>query len=127
VLHNDIGFAATSRIPSGERFHWYSSTGWIMWNCQVNGPCSPARRAASSTAAPAGSKEKAGLDHRLWRFRVRHQDDVSFGAGRRGLLRQLRQSPKSTSPPVGDLSTIAGALGSTGLGRSPRDTQDWFQ
>jgi acetoacetyl-CoA synthetase len=21
----------------GERFHWYSSTGWVMWNCQVNG------------------------------------------------------------------------------------------
>ncbi len=29
VLQNDIG-------PQ-DRFHWYSSTGWIMWNCQVGG------------------------------------------------------------------------------------------
>src|SRR4029450_11480603 len=26
-LHNDVGPDA--------RFHWYSSTGWIMWNCQM--------------------------------------------------------------------------------------------
>jgi acetoacetyl-CoA synthetase len=28
-LHNDLG--------PGDRFNWYSSTGWIMWNCQVCG------------------------------------------------------------------------------------------
>ena len=28
-LHNDVG--------PGDRFHWYSSTGWIMWNCQMGG------------------------------------------------------------------------------------------
>ncbi|MBQ0957828.1 acetoacetate--CoA ligase [Ideonella sp. 4Y11] len=33
VLHNDIGPSA----ETGDRFHWYSSTGWIMWNCQVAG------------------------------------------------------------------------------------------
>ncbi|HWI83545.1 acetoacetate--CoA ligase [Ramlibacter sp.] len=35
-LHNDIG---CSYDPNnfGERFHWYSSTGWVMWNCQVSG------------------------------------------------------------------------------------------
>jgi acetoacetyl-CoA synthetase len=27
-LHFDIG--------TDDRFHWYSTTGWIMWNCQVN-------------------------------------------------------------------------------------------
>ena len=31
TLHNDIGPSAAG----GARFHWYSSTGWIMWNCQV--------------------------------------------------------------------------------------------
>jgi acetoacetyl-CoA synthetase len=30
-LHNDVG----SAVETGERFHWYSSTGWIMWNAQV--------------------------------------------------------------------------------------------
>lgn len=29
VLHNDIG--------ADDRFFWYSSTGWIMWNSQVSG------------------------------------------------------------------------------------------
>jgi len=33
VLHNDVGPSA----ETGDRFHWYSSTGWIMWNCQVAG------------------------------------------------------------------------------------------
>lgn len=36
VLHNDVGcsYHANSR---GERFHWYSSTGWVMWNLQAAG------------------------------------------------------------------------------------------
>ncbi len=29
ALHNDI--------RPGERFHWYTTTGWIMWNCQISG------------------------------------------------------------------------------------------
>jgi acetoacetyl-CoA synthetase len=35
-LHNDLG---CSYAPDslGERYHWYSSTGWVMWNCQVAG------------------------------------------------------------------------------------------
>jgi acetoacetyl-CoA synthetase len=35
-LHNDIG---CSYDPNtwGERFHWYSSTGWVMWNAQMMG------------------------------------------------------------------------------------------
>ncbi len=31
ALHNDVGPSATG----GDRFHWYSATGWIMWNSQV--------------------------------------------------------------------------------------------
>jgi acetoacetyl-CoA synthetase len=30
-LHNDIAPSA----ETGERFHWFSSTGWIMWNAQI--------------------------------------------------------------------------------------------
>ncbi|MCB2003318.1 MAG: AMP-binding protein, partial [Rhodoferax sp.] len=35
-LHNDVG---ASYLPNsrGERYHWYSSTGWVMWNAQVSG------------------------------------------------------------------------------------------
>ncbi|MBK9359615.1 MAG: acetoacetate--CoA ligase [Rubrivivax sp.] len=31
TLHNDVG----ASVDTGDRFHWYSSTGWIMWNSQV--------------------------------------------------------------------------------------------
>ncbi|MDO8419520.1 MAG: acetoacetate--CoA ligase [Rubrivivax sp.] len=31
ALHNDIH----PSLATGERFHWFSSTGWIMWNAQV--------------------------------------------------------------------------------------------
>jgi acetoacetyl-CoA synthetase len=31
AFHNDVA----PTLGSGERFHWFSSTGWIMWNAQV--------------------------------------------------------------------------------------------
>ncbi|MDB5895400.1 MAG: acetoacetate--CoA ligase, partial [Rhodoferax sp.] len=34
VLHNDVG-CSYSPNSFGERFHWYSSTGWVMWNVQM--------------------------------------------------------------------------------------------
>jgi acetoacetyl-CoA synthetase len=36
ILHNDVG---CSYAPNswGERYHWYSSTGWVMWNAQMSG------------------------------------------------------------------------------------------
>lgn len=33
VLHNDLG----ASVDTGDRYHWYSSTGWIMWNAQLGG------------------------------------------------------------------------------------------
>ena len=32
TLHNDIA----PSVETGERFHWFSSTGWVMWNAQVS-------------------------------------------------------------------------------------------
>jgi acetoacetyl-CoA synthetase len=31
ALHNDVGPSARG----GDRYHWYSATGWIMWNLQM--------------------------------------------------------------------------------------------
>ena len=31
ALHNDVA----PTLGTGERFHWFSTTGWIMWNLQV--------------------------------------------------------------------------------------------
>ena len=36
----------------GDRFFWYTTTGWMMWNFLVGGLL-PARRSCSTTAAPA--------------------------------------------------------------------------
>jgi len=33
VLHNDL----TPSAETGKRYHWFSSTGWIVWNGQVSG------------------------------------------------------------------------------------------
>ena len=30
ALHNNLG----ASVDTGDRYHWYSSTGWIMWNSQ---------------------------------------------------------------------------------------------
>ena len=51
VLHNDIG-CSYQPTSFGERYHWYSSTGWIMWNCQVSGLLN-GTTCCISTAAPA--------------------------------------------------------------------------
>src|SRR5262249_39854922 len=34
--HTDIGPSYDANTP-GERFHWFSSTGWVMWNSQLAG------------------------------------------------------------------------------------------
>jgi len=77
ILHNDIG---PSYAPNsfGERFHWYSSTGWVMWNAQVAG------LAGGTTIViydgnPGGSKDQPDW-HVLWRFAARHRVTF-FGAG----------------------------------------------
>jgi acetoacetyl-CoA synthetase len=33
AFHNDVA----PSVGTGERFHWFSSTGWIMWNAQLGG------------------------------------------------------------------------------------------
>ncbi len=82
TLHNDLG----PSVQTGDRFHWYSSTGWIMWNCQVGAllggtticlfdgnPGGPLGVAADGTrAAPDWST--------LWRFAAASRVTF-FGAG----------------------------------------------
>jgi acetoacetyl-CoA synthetase len=33
ALHNDVA----PTLGTGERYHWFSTTGWIMWNAQIAG------------------------------------------------------------------------------------------
>jgi acetoacetyl-CoA synthetase len=48
VLHNDVG----PSVATGDRYHWYSSTGWIMWNAR-SVRCWAAPPSASTTATRA--------------------------------------------------------------------------
>ena len=64
-LHNDVG-ASYRANNFGERFHWYSSTGWVMWNAQVAGLAFGATLVLYD-GHPAGSKENPDWGV-LWRF-----------------------------------------------------------
>ncbi|MBO4227434.1 acetoacetate--CoA ligase [Bradyrhizobium neotropicale] len=118
TLHNDIG---CSYQPNsfGERFHWYSSTGWIMWNCQVNALLG-GTTCCIFDGSPGGSKDKPDWTT-LWRFVADAQVTV-FGAGAAFFANCTKAEIDLGA--VGNLSRLR-ALGSTGSPLSA-DTQAWF-
>jgi acetoacetyl-CoA synthetase len=118
VLHNDIG---CSYQPNslGERFHWYSSTGWIMWNSQVGGLLN-GTTCCLFDGSPGGSKDKPDWTT-LWRF-VAQSKATFFGAGAAFFASCVKAEIDLTA--CGDLSHLR-ALGSTGSPLSA-DTQAWF-
>jgi acetoacetyl-CoA synthetase len=116
-LHNDVGCSYTPN-SWGERFHWYSSTGWIMWNMQVAGLLAGATICLFD-GSPSGSKEAPDWSV-LWRFAARHELTY-FGAGA-----AFYASCMKAGVDVGkgaDLSRVR-ALGSTGSPLS-EETQRW--
>ncbi|SFM28600.1 acetoacetate--CoA ligase [Variovorax sp. OV329] len=106
-IHYDLG---ASYLPNnfGERFHWFSSTGWVMWNAQLAG------LAFGTTVCiydghPAGSTGQPDWGV-LWRFASRH--GVSFfGAGAAYFANCMKAGLRAQD--VGDLSRVR-TLGSTG-------------
>ncbi|MBS0363509.1 MAG: acetoacetate--CoA ligase, partial [Proteobacteria bacterium] len=106
-LHTDI---AASYAPGrrGERFHWFSSTGWIMWNIQVCGLLGGTTICLyDGSPAGAGPTPDFGV---LWRFAARH-GVTFFGAGAAFYAGCLKSGLDFQA--LGDLSSIK-ALGSTG-------------
>ncbi|WP_066152253.1 acetoacetate--CoA ligase [Hydrogenophaga pseudoflava] len=117
TLHNDVG---CSYAPNsfGERYHWYSSTGWVMWNAQVSGLL------AGTTCViydgnPGGSKDRPDWTV-LWRFAAR-EGVTFFGAGA-AFFANCHKAGVDLAQ-CGDLSSIR-ALGSTGSPLS-EDAQRW--
>jgi acetoacetyl-CoA synthetase len=117
TLHNDVG---CSYAPNslGERYHWYSSTGWVMWNAQVSGLL------AGTTCViydgnPGGSKDQPDWTV-LWRFAAR-EGVTFFGAGAAFFANCLKAGVDLAQ--CGDLSSIR-ALGTTGSPLS-EDAQRW--
>jgi len=108
TLHSDVHPSA----ESGERFHWFSSTGWIMWNVQV-GALLGGTTICIFDGNPGGSS-KAPDWGVLWRFAAAAK--VSwFGAGAAFYASCLKAGvqPMQEAAKVGDLSRLH-AIGSTG-------------
>ena len=117
TLHSDIG---CSYAPEswGERFHWYSSTGWVMWNTQVGGLLG-GTTCVIFDGSPGGSKAQPDWSV-LWRFAARHQVS-SFGSGAAFYAQCMKAGVDLAQ--CGDLSRIT-SLGSTGSPLAP-DVQAW--
>jgi acetoacetyl-CoA synthetase len=114
-LHNDIG----STAERGDRFHWYSSTGWIMWNSQL---------AALLTGCTIciydgnpGGRVGAHDWGTLWRF-VAASGATFFGAGAAFFASCLKAGVEPMRQ--ADLSNLR-AIGSTGSPLSD-DCYDWI-
>ena len=117
IMHNDVG---CSYLPNswGERFHWYSSTGWVMWNAQVAGLLNGVT-CVIYDGNPGGSKDNPDWGV-LWR--LASEERVSyFGAGA-AFYANCQKAGIDLSR-CGDLSRVR-ALGTTGSPLSP-ETQVW--
>ncbi len=117
ALHNDVG---CSYAPEtfGERFHWYSSTGWVMWNAQIAGLLS-GTTCVIFDGSPGGSKDAPDWSV-LWRFAARHRVSF-FGAGAAFYANCMKAGVDLAD--CGDLSRVR-VLGTTGSPLAP-DVQQW--
>ena len=117
TLHNDIG---CSYDPNswGERFHWFSSTGWVMWNAQLAGLLG-GTTCAIFDGNPSGSREQPDWTT-LWRFAAR-TGVTFFGAGAAFYASCMKAG--ITPGQCGELSRIR-ALGATGSPLSA-EVQQW--
>ena len=107
TLHNDIG----PSVETGDRFHWYSATGWIMWNCQIAGLLGGTTICLydGNPGGAIGAKGAADWST-LWRF-VADTKTSFFGAGAAFYASCLKAGVEPSK--VADLSRLR-ALGSTG-------------
>ncbi len=117
VLHNDIGCSYEAN-SFGERYHWYSSTGWVMWNAQVSGLLS-GTTCVIYDGNPGGSKDRPDWGT-LWRFAA-ETGVTFFGAGAAFYASCMKAG--LTLADCGDLSRVR-ALGTTGSPLSP-EVQEW--
>jgi acetoacetyl-CoA synthetase len=117
LLHLDLG-ASYSPDSFGERFHWYTATGWVMWNQQV-GALLAGTTICLFDGSPGGAKDKPDWTT-LWAFVARHRV-TWLGAGA-AFFNSCRKANITVSD-AGDLSAVR-ALGSTGS-PLPVDVQRW--
>ena len=108
ALHNDIA----PSLGSGERFHWFSSTGWVMWNVQVGALLGGTTICIfdGNPGGPVSSTGRAPDWGVLWRFAAK-AGVTWFGAGAAFFASCLKAGVVPQAQ--GDLSQLH-AIGSTG-------------
>ncbi len=119
-LHNDVG---ASYLPNslGERYHWYSSTGWVMWNAQVSGLLLGAT-CCIFDGSPAGRSHGADGQRlapdwsTLWRFAA-DLGVTFFGAGAAFYANCMKAGLDLAA--IGDLRAVR-ALGTHRFAAEPR-------
>ena len=114
ALHNDVGPSALG----GDRYHWYSATGWIMWNAQVGALLGGATICVYD-GNPGGAIKAPDLTT-LWRFAA-DAGVTFFGAGAAFFANCLKAGVEPAR--VADLSRLR-AIGSTGSPLSV-DSYQW--
>ena len=103
-LHNNLGPSACT----SDRFHWYSSTGWIMWNCQMAGLLN-GTTICIYDGNPSGRQGQPDWNT-LWRFAA-DAGVTFFGAGAAFYASCLKAGIEPAT--LADLSRLR-AIGSTG-------------
>ncbi len=118
VLHNDVG---CSYHPNswGERYHWYSSTGWVMWNAQMSGLLN-GTTCVIFDGNPGGTDKDKPDWGTLWRFAA-ETGATFFGAGAAFFANCLKSGLDLSQWP--SLARVR-ALGTTGSPLS-EDAQRW--
>ncbi|MCW3848179.1 acetoacetate--CoA ligase [Sphingomonas sp. LB-2] len=116
-MHFDLG-PSYALNTLGDRFHWYSASGWVMWNIQVGGLLS-GTTICLFDGSPSGTRADPDWS-RLWDFAAR-AGVTWFGAGA-AFFASCRKSGI-------DIKTTPGAeriraVGSTGSPLPP-DVQRW--
>ena len=123
-LHNDVG-SSYGDNARGERYHWYSSTGWIMWNAQGFGLllgttcCLFDGNPGGATVDATGNKQAPDWTT-LWRFAA-DLKVTFFGAGAAFFASCMKADIDLAS--CGDLTRVR-ALGTTGSPLS-EEAQAW--
>jgi acetoacetyl-CoA synthetase len=103
-FHNNLGASA----DTGDRYHWYSSTGWIMWNSQMAGLLS-GTTVCIYDGNPGGKHGQPDWTT-LWRFAA-DAGVTFFGAGAAFYASCLKAGIEPAR--AADLSRLR-AVGSTG-------------
>jgi acetoacetyl-CoA synthetase len=114
-LLNNLG----PSVETGDRFHWFSTTGWIMWNCQMAGLLGGTTICLfdGSPGGPSAAPDWTTL----WRFAALSRATF-FGAGAAFYASCLKAD---VQPAITADLTALRAVGSTGSPLSD-ECHDWI-